>query len=462
MNKGIVSLVAIATVITGTFFTSTSAYAESLKETLTATYHSNPDLLRQRSILRGVDEGVSQANSGFLPSLEATASYGRSWVDNEGVPSQPAPETIKQNNLRYGATLTQPIFNGFRDVATRKQAKSLVMAGRAQLQQVEQNVFVTAVTAYLDVLRDDAVLGLQENNVQVLERQLQASQDRFRVGEITRTDVAQSQARLANAKTQRLQAEASMAGSRAFFARVVGRQATTLDSKNDLPVLPSSLDDAIGSARDNSPALKAARYNEQAARHAVKRSSSSLLPSLAGQASISTSEVSSSGNDFLNPGRTTKSVGVQLTVPLYSGGANHSRTRQAKQLRSQRMVEIEKADREVVEEVTKAWDQFRAAQASIISTKSQVDANEIALEGVRQEASVGSRTTLDVLNAEQEMLNSRVNMVRAERDEMLAAYNLLAAAGQLTAQHLALDTDLYNPEDHYDDTKMKLFGTGIN
>jgi len=302
----------------------------------------------------------------------------------------------------------------------------------------------------------------------VLERQLQASQDRFRVGEVTRTDVAQSEARLENAKSQVLSAEAGLAGSRAQYRRVVGSTPASLETPSVKPQLPANLDAAIEIAMEESPGVKSARHNEAAARHGVKTAKGALLPTVGAEVSYSNFNSGGfNGNTGLSSNSNAKSttVGVQVTVPLYAGGQRYSSIRRAKQIRSQRMMEIHQAERIAQENVFVAWDNYRAAAGQITSTKAALRAFEIALEGVKQEAYVGSRTTLDVLNAEQELLNSRVSLVRAQRDEFVAAYSLISATGRLTARDLNLGVSVYNENAYYDkigSNKLIGFGTKVN
>ena len=447
MKRGIVSLMAVATVLTGSY----AASAETLKEALAAAYSSNPQLMAQRAALRATDEGVSQAKSGFLPNLSGTWSYNKS----DGTTSPVGQDSFDTatDNKGYSVTAQQNFFNGFQDRNNVLRAKSNVRAGRAQLQSVEQQVLQEAVAAYMNVVRDQAVVELNENNVQVLERQLQASQDRFRVGEVTRTDVAQSEARLENAKSQLLSAEATRAASRAQYQRVIGHAPTALETPLAKPVLPTNLDEAIETAMELSPNVVIARHNEKAAKYQLNSAKGALLPTVGAQVQYSDNSGSSFDNNsgqFLNSSRTNLSYGIQVSVPLYAGGQRHSQIRQAKQVRSQRLLEIRQAERVAQEGVFVAWDQYRAATGQIRSTQASVRANEIALEGVRQEAYVGSRTTLDVLNAEQELLNSRVSYVRAQRDEFVAAYNLVSATGKLTARDLALGVNVYDEERYYD------------
>ena len=457
MKKGIVSLLAIAAVMGGT----ASVSAESLKEALAAAYEGNPQLMAQRAALRAIDENVPRAKSAFLPNVQGTAS--QSWGESKSAPEEffDAAGYNDSDGEARSLTATQSLFRGFQDYNATKAAKYQVKAGRAQLVSVEQQVLLDAISAYMNVVRDETVVSLNQNQVQVLERQLQASRDRFRVGEITRTDVAQSEARLEGAKSQLMAAEATLAASRAQYRRVVGRTPGSLSKDNNLPQMPGTLDDALEIAMQQAPGVVAARYNERAAKATVKQRYGALSPTLGAQASINENVSTSfdpSAGEFFNNKLRSKSIGVQLTVPLYAGGARYSDIRAAKQVRSQRMVEIQQAERIAQENTFVAWDNLRAARGQITSNEAQVRANEIALEGVRQEAAVGSRTTLDVLNAEQELLNARSNLIRAQRDEIVAAYSLLSAIGQLTATDLQLGVTAYDPEEHYDNVKNKFIG----
>jgi outer membrane protein len=458
MKKGIVSLMAVATVMTGTF----AASADTLEEALAAAYSSNPQLMAQRAALRATDELVSRNKAGFLPTLSGSYSYSER--DTTSPDENGVDLTTPGATESLGLTASQNIFRGFQDKNNVNQAKSNVRSGRAQLQSVEQQILLAAVTAYMNVVRDVATVDLRKNNIQVLERQLQASQDRFRVGEVTRTDVAQSEARLENAKSSLLTAEAGLAGSRANYQRVVGMPAGTLETPTSKPELPINLDAAIELAMELSPGVLSAKHNEAAAKYGVRSAKGALLPTVGVQASWTDSTQSGfsveANRSFNNPSE-VKSIGVQVSVPLYAGGARYSDIRRAKQTHSQRRLDIVQAERVAQENVFVAWDNYRAAVGRIASTQASVRANEIALEGVKQEAYVGSRTTLEVLNAEQELLNARVSLVSAERDEMVAAYNLVSTTGRLTAKDIGLGIDVYDEEEYYHKTgSSKLFGFG--
>lgn len=457
MKLGIKSLLVATTVLAG----SSMASAETLKEALAAAYDSNPQLMAQRAAVRAVDEGVSAATSGFLPQVNGNGTFQRGSGDFQRIGVDPSAINQDVNSDNYQVNVDQNLFNGFQDFNSRKQAVRTVRASREQLISVEQQVLLDAVTAYMNVLRDEAVVELNQNNIQVLERQLQASRDRFRVGEVTRTDVAQSEARLEGAKSTLLSAEATLASSRALYLRVIGRPPATLETPTEAPALPENLDEAIEIAVRESPGVKAARFNEEAARYAVNSAKGTLLPSvnLRGQYNrnegIATNPAAPGTVDAIS---NRSSVTVQVTVPIFNGGLRHSNVRRAKQVRSQRMMEIYQAERVAQENALVAWDNYRASRGQILSSEAQVRANEIALEGVRQEAYVGSRTTLDVLNAEQELLNSRVSLVRAQRNEAVAAYSLVAATGRLTAKDMGLGVELYDAEAYYNKVSDKFIG----
>lgn len=460
MKKGIISALVLTTALVAAPQMSALS-AEDLREALAAAYSSNPDLAAKRAALRASDESVFQANSGFLPTVSGSASYGKSKStgDANGVVR---PE-VNGTGKSYSLNANQSLFSGFQSVNARKQAEALIKAGRADLLSTEQTIFLNAVTAYVDVIKDEATLGLQNNNVQVLERQLQASKDRFEVGEITRTDVAQSEASLAAAVSQEITAEANLAASRATYRAIIGNTPGSLTQPEALPQLPASLSEAVEFALESNPAVVIARHNEKAAQYAVKQAKGGLSPTIGLRASISRDE--NEGGQIVggilnnsSSNTTVKQVGIGMTVPLYTGGAKHSDIRRAKQNRSQRLLLIQSAERQVMEQVSIAWDQFRATNSSIQSIEAQVRANAIALEGVRQEAAVGSRTTLNVLDAEQKLLDSNVQLVRAKRNQYVAAYGLLASIGSLTASNMGLDVDAYDPSANTNKVRWKLFG----
>ncbi len=414
--------------------------ADSLEDALVQTYESNPTLLAQRAQLRATDEGIAQAVSNWRPTVTVTGTYGSNDVRTDVGPA-PTPAGVTNDPFSGSITASQNIFRGFRSFNELAQARANVRAGRAALHSTEQQVLLSAITAYLDVIRDEAVVRLRQNNVSVLERQLEASQDRFDLGDATRTDVAQSEARLSLARSNLTSAEAQLTVSRSAYQRIVGMPPVDLQDPDGLPAHPADEATAIASALANNPTLQAAIESENASRRAVDVAMGALLPSVRVDGSFSHSE---NAGGFDTQSDSASVTGV-LTVPLYQSGAEYSAIRAARQSNSADRIRIAETERSVREAVANAWESLRATTSVIESSREQVRANEIAFEGVTQEAQVGSRTTLDVLDAEQELLDSRVSLVRAERDEFVAAYSLLSAMGQLTAQDLGLPVQYYDP-----------------
>jgi TolC family type I secretion outer membrane protein len=344
-------------------------------------------------------------------------------------------------------------------VAEIRRAKALVRAAQAQLTNTEQSVLLDGATAYMDVVRDTANLEYRRMNVQVLEDQLAASNAQLAAGAVTQTDVQQTQARLAVARAGLSTAEGQLATSRARFERVIGRPPEMLETMPALPMLPGSMEEAVNRAAAASPALIAAQESSRAADYAVDSATGALLP----QVSLSLQyqyAKNSSIIGVLSPGVTQRdaSVFVQVTVPLYQGGAEYATVRQAKEQRSQSLSNVADVDRQVREAAQSAWGFFTAAQASIASNEMAVQANQSAVMGVIQEQRAGERSILDILNAQQELLSGEIGLANAQRDATVAGFQLLAATGQLTARSLALDVKLYDPLEHYNRDASAWFG----
>ena len=441
-------------ILAGLLGSTSIASADNIKDALTTAYVNNPSLEAARAAQRATDESVNQAKSGWRPRIEGTGSWARTDSSRTGVGFLPSNQIIKPKSL--GVSITQPIFRSFQTVNGTEEARKNAEAGRAQLQNTEQQIFLTVVQAYSNVIRDETVLESTTNNVISLQRQLQASEDRFSVGEITRTDVAQSRARLSRAESEKINAEAILTASRAAYHRVVGNEPGTLERNIELPPLPASEEAAYEMASRNHPVILAAKASEDAANYAVKKQYGTLGPEVTVGASYTKSWDSFLAGDT----NTAKTIQANIRVPIYQAGVQASVVRQAKQRRSQFRMEAVAAEREIQELVRNAWESFREASARIVSTESQLDANEIALEGVRQEAEVGSRTILDVLDAEQELLDARVNNATAIRDRTIAAYSLLATIGQLNAKDLGLNVAIYDAAKHSDDVEDKIYGFG--
>jgi len=428
------------------------AAADTLSEALAAAYRSNPTLLAERANLRANDENVTQAAAGWRPTVVTTGDVGFQYTDQQGVFGARTESRFPSNaNLQ----ITQPLWSGGSTFAQVDSAEALVKAGRENLRNTEQDVLLDAVTVYLDVLQNLAVVRLNLNNEARLQRQLEAAQDRFTVGEITRTDVAQAEAALSRAAADRAQAEGNLIAARAAYARVVGNAPGQLTPPPPLPAIPGSEAEALTIAVKENPVLKAAERNVDSAKADIRATSGQLLPQfdLEGLATHS--------RDGNLPGDINSSLRLRgvVTLPLYQAGAVYSGVRQQRDVHQLRRLQVLETRRLIDEGVTQSWEALETARARIQAGRAEVRANEIALEGVIQEAQVGSRTTLDVLDAEQDLLDSQVGLVQAERDEYVAAFQLLSATGRLSAAALELGVPIYNPERHYRETESRWFGT---
>ena len=429
-----------------------AAKSDSLVDAIILAYQNNPTLQAQRASVRVADEGVPQAASGWRPTVEILGDGGAITEENSGSTSNSDTRGRYSGNLR----VTQNLFSGGGTVADIRRAENSVRAERARLAVTEQDVLLSVVRAYMDVFRDAAVLRLNINNEKVLARQLEATRDRFNVGEVTRTDVSQAEARLSRATADRIQAEGDLQIGRGVFVQVVGQPPQDLTKPPTVRDLPSNRDEAIAMAQNNNPVVTAALFDERAAQENVKVVRSELLPKVdvVGEGGRSRNQSAS------NLTRDSASITAQLTVPLYQRGSVSSRVREAKQVVGRNRLLLSEARRQATEDGNSAWESLVTARARIRSFSAEVRANRIALEGVQQEALVGSRTVLDVLDAEQELLDAQVNLVRAERDELVAQYELLSAIGRLTGNGLSLNTELYTPEVYYNSVRNKLWGLG--
>lgn len=439
--------------LAATGVTARAAQAESLQEALVLAYQANPALAAAQAELRAIDEGVPQALSGWRPNIAASGEVGRGW--RETAPASPV--FGGKSNLRpLGASLNikQPLYNGGSTVAQTDSAEAAVLAGRFDLSAVEQQVLREAIVAYVDVLRDAAVLDLNRNNEQVLRRQLEANQNRFEVGEITRTDVAQAEARLSRATADRITAEGGFLVSRAAYSRAIGQAPGALSKPPPLPVSTDSFEQALEIAFRNNPQLNAALHREESARHQISAASGALLPELSVNATLSRNEEGSIKDFVAKDARVTANV----TVPLYESGNAYSQVRQLRQINAQRRLQVDDARRLVRESLTAAQENLVTARANLEARRTQIEASVSALAGIRQEAEVGARTVLDVLDAEQETLDARVALVRAERDEYVANADLQAALGQLTAEAMGLPVQRYDPTVNYDRVRNKWIG----
>ncbi len=449
-------------------FAGAPAGAQSLEEALANTYKSNPELLAQRAALRAVDEQVPRALSQWRPTVQITGNTGAARDYNSttstvyGANGSRDRQTIENQRVRQQGLaqlqMVQPLYRGGRSTAELARAEANIQASRAQLSATEQRVLLDAATAYINLARELAVLDLNVNNVQVLQRQLDAARDRFQVGEITRTDVSQAEARLAQAQATRTGSEGNVRSARATYLRVVGDEA----GRVAVPAVPTNLPGSDAEARNlalsANPTVTQARYAHESAGQDVSLIEGEKLPTVNLQADAIRS-MDPAGSKGLQ--RDTVDLLLAVTVPIYQQGLTDARVREAKQTQGQRRTQIDVSQRQVVDDANRAWQQLTTARAQIQSFEAQIRANEIALDGVSQEARVGSRTVLDVLNAEQELLNSRVSLVQSQRDQVLAAFQLLSATGRLTARDLALKVDLYDPTAYSESTRNRWIGTDI-
>jgi outer membrane protein len=436
------------------------ARCETLESALVQAYQNNPSLNSQRAATRAIDEGVPQALSGYRPKVTVTASGGEqslssiSKVVGSTVPPNAPATYFTQSgfNAPYGAgaTITQTLYNGFQTANKTRQAESLVLAARAILRVTEQTVLLSAATAYMNLLRDTAILDLQRRNVEVLQEQLRQVRDRFNVGEVTRTDVAQSESSLAAGRSQVLTAEANYKASGATYRQVIGTNPGKLTAGTPVDRFsPNNLPGAIDFASAAHPGVTTAQYNVDAAQQQVKLAEGALYPTLSVQGNVQ--------KNFMVGLNTTESYSAsvlgQLSVPIYQGGAEYSAIRQAKETLGQKRLDYDTARDQVRQTVVQSWGQLEAARANIDATTSQVQSSEIALNGVREEARVGQRTTLDVLNAQQALVNARVALVTAQRDRVVASYTLLSAVGRLAPEVLALPVPVYDTQVHYEQVR---------
>ena len=432
----------------------------TLNEALAATYSNQPALLAERAKLRATDESVPQALAGWKPTvvLGGTAGYG------DGVSraySTTAGRTITAQTVRQfataQATVTQNVYTSGRIQGNVNRSKNLVMAERATLINQEQTSFLATVTAYVGVIQSRQLLELQRNNEQVLAKQLQATNDRFRVGEITRTDVAQAEAALAGARAQRETAEGSLSVARGTFQQIVGVQ----PPDDMVPPQPLALPvktekDASALAAANNPLVIAALFNDAAAKDAMDVATAALGPQIGLQGQTFQQE---------NPAaRGSESSGyavtLQVSMPLYQGGAEYAAVRSARQTRQQTARQVDDAKRTAVQAAVQALSTYSGARAAADSTRTQIRSNEIALEGVTREAIVGSRTTLDVLNAQQALLNSRTTLVQNLTQLITASFQVAQAIGRLTARDLRLPVPLYDEVAYYNAVKDRWIGLG--
>jgi len=410
-------------------------------------YQNNPQLNAQRAQVRSTDENVPQALSGYRPRVALTANGGYQYQDTL---SSPGPGNTPINGpsvpRSVGVTVTQTLYNGNITGNRTRAAESQVSGSREALRSLDQSVLLQGASIYMDYLRDAATLEVQRSNVRVLEQTLKQTRDRFNVGEVTRTDVAQSEAQLAAGKTQALTAEANLTTTRANFRRIIGNEPTNLAPGSPVDrFLPASLAGAVELGLIEHPNVTAAMFGIDVNFLQVKVAEGALLPTIALQVGAT------QGNEqsLIQYRSFNASAIAQANWQLYDGGNTYSLIRQSKENLAQQRLNLETTRDQTRATVVQWWGSLQAGKAQVQSAQAQVTASEIALNGVREEAKAGQRTTLDVLNAQQALVNARVALVTAQHDRVVASYQVLAAIGRLSPQVLGLATTVYDASVHY-------------
>ena len=445
------------------------ASAQTLPASLVHAYQNNPQLNAQRAQVRVTDEAVPQALSGYRPQLSVTASAAQSFSSSTSRSSNPVPgdpsrlavggpaQTLSGEFTPYtvGVTGTQTLFNGLQTANRTRLAEGQVSAAREGLRVMEQTVLLAAATVYMDLLRDAAIADVQISNVRVLNETLRQTRDRFNVGEVTRTDVAQSEAQLAAGQFQLTNAEANLTATRANFRRVIGIEAGRLTPAAPVERLaPRTLASALHVGLGENPNVTSAMYGIDVAALQVKINEGALFPTV----TLNGSAQRLWNGSLTQVEQTTWSIGSSVVIPIYQGGDEYSLIRQSKETVAQQRLNLEQVRDQIRQLIAQAWSLVEATKAQIELAQAQVRSSETALNGVREEARVGQRTTLDVLNAQQALVNARVTLVTAQRDRVVASYNLLNAIGILSPTTLGLATPIYDPRIHYHQVRDSWFG----
>jgi outer membrane protein len=439
------------------------ALADTIEAALVRAYQGNPQLNAQRALVRSTDENVPQALSGYRPKVNLTATAGAQYTDTTSVLGTNAATGQAIRNRSHaeeaprsvGITATQTLFNGQQTANQVRTAESQVSSAREGLRVLEQNILLTAATTYMDYLRDSAIVEVQRSNVRVLEQTLKQTRDRFNVGEVTRTDVAQSEAQLAAGRTQLATAEANLTTTRSKFRQIIGNEPA--DLAPGAPVdrfFPASLPAAVELSLIENPNVTAAMFGVDVNYLQVKIKEGALLPTVTLQASA---QQAYEQQLTIQKSFTAQAV-AQLTVPIYQGGVEYALIRQSKENLAQQRLNLDTTRDQTRANTVTTWGQLVSGKAQVISAQAQVTASEIALNGVREEAKAGQRTTLDVLNAQQTLVNARIALVTAQHDRVVASYSVLSAVGRLSPQVLGLATNTYDPSVHYQQVRDSWIG----
>ena len=429
--------------------------AASIFEAMGDAYQHNPTLQSSRAGLRATDENVAIAKSGYRPSIYLNGNYSDTHIHNDVVS---ASDGYRKS---VAAVLSQPIFNGFSTFNSVRAAGKNVEAEQSNLYNVEQEILLAAGTAYLDVLRDESIVNLQTNNEKLLKKRLDETRERFNVGEVTRTDVSQAEARHSAAISDRIQAEGNLAASKALYIQIIGTSPLDLEEPTNLvDLFPKNEEEALQYAHDHNYNLKAAKSNLDAQTYNVAANNGALLPQVSFDATASRSK--SESRQTKDPETNSFEWGVNMNVPLYSAGETRAKIRQSKYKKWQAQEQVLAAEREMISTVTSSYEYMVSSESRMKSVKDQINAYAIALDGVQQEEALGNRTVLDVLDAYQALLNSNVEEVQARRNYYVSGMALLLSMGKLTAKDLGLNVELYDAEKHSKETRNKWLSLSID
>jgi outer membrane protein len=439
------------------------ALADTIEAALVRAYQNNPQLNAQRALVRSTDENVPQALSGYRPKVAVTSSAGYQYTDVNTTSGSTSASILRREfhgtdpPRSVGLTVTQTLFNGNQTANKTRAAESQVSGAREALRVLEETVLLGAATVYMDYLRDAAIVEVQRSNVVVLEQTLRQTRDRYGVGTVTPTDVAQAEAQLAAGKSQQLTAEANLVTTRANFRRIIGNEPANLAPGSPVDrFLPKSPTSAVVLSLIENPNVTAAMYGIDVNYLQVKINEGALFPTVSLQTSVQQA-YEQTLTVFRAFGASTA---VQVSAPIYQGGAEYSLIRQSEENLVQQRLNLEMVRDQTRANTVTAWGQLVAGKAQVGAAESQVAASELALTGVRQEATVGQRTTLDVLNAQQALVNARVALVTAQHDRVVASYAVLSTVGRLSPQVLNLPTTSYDPSVHYQQVRDNWYGVG--
>lgn len=425
-----------------------TASAQTIRQAMSNAYDNNPDLNAARAGLRATDEGVAIARSGYRPQISATVDVSRTETD---APVSPFGGSADGTDAAAGLTISQTLFDGFQTRNAVLGAQADVFSSQETLRDTEQQILLAAVQAFMNVIRDRQIVDIRAQNIEFLQEQLDAANARFEVGEGTRTDVSQAQAQLAASRSSLVAAQAQLESSEAVYVQIVGTSPSSSMSPASAPdsLMPNAIDAAIAAGLANHPTVRAAQYAVNSAAFGVKEAEGSLLPGV---------NLSGTVGQDLQSGDTQGTIAAQLSVPLYQGGAASAQVRQNKELLGQARINVDVARNNLRQAIVTAWTQYEAALSTIEANRAAIDAAQLALEGVIEERDVGQRTTLDVLNTQQDVLTAREALVQSQRDAVVASYSILSTTGRLTVNSLGLEVVEYRPEVHYEAVQDKWYG----